>query len=334
MTDLPSTETTDANPIRSNRNDADIDTVCAVRIKTGARLHFGLLDTVLPFGGVGVMIDQPSHEIVVTSAESFECDPALRDRFWPIAKRISIAAGLPGLPAIKVVAEQQIRSHCGLGSGTQLALAAAESMSVSIGLPTKPEFLAVQLADRGKRSTVGVHGYFHGGLILESGHDDERLNPIEFRVELPTQWHVAIFQPASKIDPISGSREREHFLSLAAANKWVRDGLLERACKIMHTAQQADFDEFVDSVQQYNYQSGLLFETIQGGPYNGPEIANLVDTLSHLGARGIGQSSWGPGVFAWFQSQLQAECFCERLPQHINKIAIAAPMNTGRQCLS
>ncbi len=304
--------------------------MCAIRIKTGARLHFGLLDTALPFGGVGVMIDQPETEIVVTPSAKFGCDSELLDRVRPIAERISLATGLDALPACHVAVVSRAMPHSGLGSGTQLALATTEAICLAIGLSLEREVLATELADRGKRSAVGMHGYFHGGLILETGQDVDRLNPIQIRSDLPTDWRVAIFRPQAGVDPVSGAKEQEQFIRLPAADRSASAKLYDLAGQIMQAGQRNDFASFVDSVQEYNRQSGLLFESIQGGVYNGPEVSGLVDTLRNHGARGIGQSSWGPGVFAWFESQERAQSFSERLPDHINRIAIASPLNVGR----
>ncbi|MEM9827042.1 MAG: hypothetical protein AAF958_10660, partial [Planctomycetota bacterium] len=40
-----------------------------LHIRTGARIHFGLVDVVAPFGGAGIMIDHPSTEIDLRPAD-------------------------------------------------------------------------------------------------------------------------------------------------------------------------------------------------------------------------------------------------------------------------
>lgn len=303
----------------------------AVRVTTGARLHFGLLDTEAPFGGVGLMIDRPETEIEVTRSNQFQCDAVSSNRLQPIAQRISQLAGLDELPKCKLVIQQRAESHCGLGSGTQLGLAAAEAISHAIGLNIEPTELATELATRGKRSAVGVHGYFCGGLIFERGNEDCELNPIQNRAELPMDWRVAIFRPGSHVVQVSGDIEKDQFANLSAVGQSDRDQLVDLAGEILQAAVRNDFVAFAESVQRYNHRSGLLFESVQNGPYNGYEVTQLIELLCDQGAIGVGQSSWGPGVFAWFDSAASAKEFTESLPATIDTIVIAKPTNVGRR---
>ncbi len=66
----------------------------SLRITTGSRLHFGLLDTVDPFGGVGVMIDQPVTEVVISPSGRFLCDDIAAPRIRAIAERVARCAKL------------------------------------------------------------------------------------------------------------------------------------------------------------------------------------------------------------------------------------------------
>jgi predicted sugar kinase len=58
------------------------------------------------------------------------------------------------------------------------------------------------------------------------------------------------------------------------------------------------FDAFSDAVFEYGRLAGECFATCQGGPFATPTIADLVETLRRLSVQGVGQSSWGPTVFA------------------------------------
>ena len=124
-----------------------------VRITTGSRLHFGLLDTVAPFGGLGVMIDRPQTELAVHPAESFCCPDSIRDRILPIAQRVQAMSGHEAhqLPACELVLHQRPSAHAGLGSGTQLAMAAAEAL-LKFSQVTCELSRIQQIAARGKRS--------------------------------------------------------------------------------------------------------------------------------------------------------------------------------------
>ena len=41
-------------------------------------------------------------------------------------------------------------------------------------------------------------------------------------------------------------------------------------------------------------------------PYNGADVTALINWLIRQGVMKVGQSSWGPGVFAWFESESHA----------------------------
>lgn len=321
MTESPAD---DAKPERMTLADS-------LRITTGSRLHFGLLDTVDPFGGVGTMIDDPVTQVVVSSSDRFVCDDQAAPRLSAIAGRVARFAKLSDLPKCRIEVTTRSAEHSGLGSGTQLALATAEGLCRFQGLDFDPFFLASRIAIRGQRSAVGVHGYFLGGLIFESAAAGCELNPLQHRVELPKQWCVAIFRPSGEVTSVSGDFEREQFANLspalgntaAALKRIVTD-------EIIPAAQEGDFRTFTSTVHQYNHESGMLFAAVQGGPYHGAAVAKLVQSLIDLGAHGVGQSSWGPGVFAWFESIATAKEFARRLPADISLIAITRPRNQAR----
>lgn len=317
--------------LSSNQPDDSIRQMRSVRITTGARLHFGLLDTVSPFGGVGLMIDRPETELIVTRVTRFECDSAILYRARPIAQRISKLVGLDDLPPCRIELKQQAESHCGLGSGTQLSLAVAEAMCLAIGTTVAPRVLATELAMRAARSAVGSHGYFGGGLILESGGNDDPWNSTEGQIPIPQQWCVVVLRPSPGIRRVSGEYEQEKFSSLMPATASISANINGLAHSIVRAAEQCDFESYTDSIGRYNYQSGLLFESVQGGPYNGPEVSELIGWLCDQGARGVGQSSWGPGVFAWFESNEEARAFVTKLPPNVEIITVAQPMNHPRR---
>ncbi|TWU59088.1 hypothetical protein Poly51_18740 [Rubripirellula tenax] len=320
---------TEKTPGRAgNRDDNDIETV---RITTGARLHFGLLDTAAPFGGVGVMVDQPSTQITVRPHSHFEALGRIAQRANEIARGWSDRIGRDTLPSCRVEATQTAAAHCGLGSGTQLAMAIAEGIARFEGIEMPLEELAVDVAGRGKRSAVGVHGYIRGGLISENADSPTSLNPICDRIELPEAWRVLVVRPAVSAQPISGEAEIKQFAALgsavASAKSHLKDVL---ANQIVPAAEAGDLDGFTDAIHRYNLASGMLFANVQGGPYHGDDVARLIAQLIEAGGRGVGQSSWGPGVFTWFDSAESMDRFAERLPPHAHVIAKSQPLNRGR----
>ena len=93
-----------------------------------------------------------------------------------------------------------------------------------------------------------------------------------------------------------------------------------------------DFDEFAAAVFEFNRTAGEPFAADQGGPYAGPVVTEAVDLLRSLGAVGVGQSSWGPTVFAFAPDPLEADSLARRardaMPDE-SAVDVAEPDNLG-----
>jgi beta-RFAP synthase len=277
------------------------------------------------------MVEQPRTEVIVSPSDHFACDPRDEARLMAIVQRIAAHAQLPALPACRISIASRPAAHCGLGSGTQLALSVAEAVCCFIGQSLQPDVLATQIAMRGQRSAVGVHGYTCGGLVFEDGQPNRDLNPIVDRVELPAGWTVTILRSSRPVRSVCGQFESHQFTSLRPAGSLVREALRQRiTAEILPAARRGDFAAFADAVQQYNRASGELFEPVQGGAYNGRAVSELIDWLVHRGASGVGQSSWGPAVFAWFESRAYADSLLQQLPPEVERVAVTRPRNRPR----
>ncbi len=331
-----------------------------VRITTGARLHFGLLDIAAPFGGCGVMIDTPKTIVTARVSTKFsfttnvnDPDHRARDhhqRATAIAQRIADATGSPAsLPPVHVEVLDAAPAHTGLGSGTQLSLAIAEAiLRVSpvtssselaadlTGIPPRVGELWLGAADRGRRSAVGTHGYLTGGFIAE-GLTPARtlypLNTLDVRLEMPPAWRVAILLPiaADGAGTVSGDQEQAKFDALDAVSTQRRDELANiLTTRLMPAIQDADFASFCDATTQYNQSSGELFALVQGGAYNGAATTHLIARLRTAGFSGVGQSSWGPGVFVWHPDEASAAQFQQHWNSPELSVFTARPQSTGR----
>ncbi len=350
-----------------------------VRVRSGARLHFGLFDTQSPFGGLGMMIDQPATEVVIRPAPAFDAGPVDADRIHQIAERLfqrhfsdHLRAGLPnrresaqirqnadrhpnptrkrgttpeeprdsgssltrrvvmgearpatdssvhlggGLPNCSITVTRQPTAHCGLGSGTQLALSVAAGLARFCGLELSVDELIQQIAGRGKRSAVGSLGFFHGGLIAETGGTQPYSDRSWWsRLVVPSTWRVLLVQPPSHGPAVSGDHERQAFASLPAASSAAKQQLQQLAQEIQSAVTADDFSAFAVALTQFNRLSGQLFAAAQGGCYNGPQVSRLVDTVKAAGAAAYGQSSWGPTVFVICPDQTAARALTDALP--------------------
>ena len=141
-----------------------------------ARIHLGFLDPSaslgrhfaslgLVIGDFGTCVEvQPAsiNEVVVHDSR----DPRLAQRLGQMLARLQgeTAAGHP----LRVVLHRAAPAHCGLGSGTQLALALGSAFADAHGLKLDSRSLAAMLG-RGERSGIGIAGFEHGGLLLDGG---------------------------------------------------------------------------------------------------------------------------------------------------------------------
>ncbi|MFG0265178.1 MAG: beta-ribofuranosylaminobenzene 5'-phosphate synthase, partial [Rhodopirellula sp. JB055] len=286
----------------------------SVEVQTGARLHFGLLDVAPPFGGCGVMIDGPPTLVRIRDATSFQCDHEHRDRIAGIVERWQQMTDSDSPPSVSIDVVRAAPSHHGLGSGTQLSLAIAFALLKQTSTDTPSREQVLRLANRGRRSAVGSHGFFEPGLIVEGLNREriasDQLNPIDQRIILPDSWRVGVvlMDEASAIGTISGEEEQQQFDALKPASPEVRSRLTRILTDdLIPAIEREDFASFAESVTQYNRSSGELFAPVQGGPYNGTATTQLIKRLIANGLRGVGQSSWGPGVFTWFDSENEAQ---------------------------
>jgi beta-ribofuranosylaminobenzene 5'-phosphate synthase len=304
-----------------------------ITVSTGSRLHFGLFDVKSPFGGVGVMVDHPHTMVSVSHADQFSLQPCDVDRIREIAKRLT--PFLPqdliyqGLPRCLVTIESAAEPHCGLGSGTQLSLAATMAMVHWFGLSSiSRDRLISEIASRGRRSSIGSLGFFEGGLIAEDGtaksyEDQTAWN----RVEVPEGWRIVLAYPEVEVTSVSGEAEGAAFAALPAATPAYRAQLAELGREIIAHASAGSFKAFSQTITRFNRLSGELFASHQGGCYNGLPVASLVEQIRNLGVEGVGQSSWGPTVFAFCESADKATHLTRTLPGV--SCRIVKPLSSG-----
>ena len=322
----------------SPRRDAECGQGPLVEVTAPSRLHFGLFSfgqrQGRHFGGVGVMLDKPAVELQIQSAETLETVGPLAERVREFVSRWAAFHGLAGELPCRIVVQSVAESHVGLGVGTQLGLSVGAGLSKFFQQPQlSPAELALSVG-RGYRSAVGTYGFATGGLIVERGKlPNEPIAPLEVRLESPAHWRFVLLQPPASCG-LSGQVEQDAFGSLPPVPVEVTAELVaEVRQRMLPAAAAGDFAAFSESVYRYGRLAGLCFASVQGGPYNGPRLSALVDLVRALGVRGVGQSSWGPTLFAILPDESQARDFVARMTAHPAcedlQFAITAPNNCG-----
>ena len=315
------------------------------KVEAPGRLHFGLMSLPIPgrenwpeglpvrlFGGAGLMIQSPGVEVVVAPAKVWETFGPSADRALHFGRRFIETLPCSERQAFSIEVRRTPPEHCGLGSGTSLALSVAKAIAVELGHRDLP---AVELAvrvGRGERSAVGIHGFEHGGFLVEAGKlPDDRIAPLIGRYEFPSEWRIVLLRPEAAPE-WHGDKERRAFINIASNNA------TESMCRILLTGVipallSKNLCQFGEALYEFNLLAGIGFAVEQGGAWANTQSAQIVGLLRADGVHAVGQSSWGPTVFAIVDSEGEAQAVKKKmtcrsaLPD--GSISITAGSNKG-----
>jgi beta-ribofuranosylaminobenzene 5'-phosphate synthase len=286
-----------------------------MEIVAGSRLHFGLLHVpdrleaegtadvpqVRSFGGAGLMIDAPELRIEAHSAKSWSARGPHAETILAYAQACRHSLGEDAGPPLEFRCNTAPPRHAGFGSGTQLGLSVARLIAEMSGKGAAPVQELARWVKRGKRSAVGAHGFAEGGFIVEAGkRTDRELSPRIAKHAFPEEWPIVIV--LSKIEgAIHGSLESQLFSGLVSDNGAERH--TEILCRVLLLGVipaliERDYAAFGHSLYEFNRLAGERFAKAQGGAFASGQIAEIVETLRSAGCPAVGQSSWGPAVFA------------------------------------
>jgi beta-ribofuranosylaminobenzene 5'-phosphate synthase len=308
----------------------------SLRVSAPSRLHFGLLSfghtDGRQYGGLGVMIDQPRLVLTARLAQQIEASGPFRERAVKFAKQTLDHLGHADR-GVQIEIHEAPPAHVGLGTGTQLALCVARAL---FNLFDHDEADASQLAcvtRRGVRSAIGTHGFEQGGMIFEPGKlSGEAIAPLANRIELPSDWRFMLLIP-NDTQGLSGKLERDAFEHLPPVPKETTKTLTHIATKeIFPAAARDDFDAFSDALYRYGHAAGMCFASHQAGPFTLQQTEQMVRALRAAGIQGVGQSSWGPALFALVRSdQAEQAMQLAKSLTHISatQVLLATPNNTG-----
>jgi beta-ribofuranosylaminobenzene 5'-phosphate synthase len=286
----------------------------SVTVAAAARLHLGFLDMNgglgRRFGGLGLAIDRPATRLTLCRAaapavEGLEAERAAR-HLGLLARHFSLTH------SYSLTVHEAIPAHAGLGSGTQLALGIAAALRHLEGIPADESSDALLLR-RGARSGIGLGLFQRGGLIVDGGRGAQTATPpVVARMDFPPQWRVIVVLDW-RTEGIHGRDEQAAFARLedfeaASAAEICRLVLI----KALPALAEHDIGSFGDAIARLQEIVGNYFAPVQGGsPYASAAVARTMQALRRHGARGIGQSSWGPTGFAFATDAKEARRLCD-----------------------
>lgn len=186
--------------------------------------------------------------------------------------------------------------------------------SAESGWRSGDEFSAVQLSvlsNRGERSWVGLESFLSGGWVFDSGvgeHPNRTLSvalrPIPVLLAYPSgsegcfgKTEQSNFEtmndPASQTDQSSMLKLRDQVLRLVDALG--NEATLETSNPYDSTS--VDALRLFDTVYHFGRLSGEIFRDFQYDAYATEATSLAVRKIRALGEPGVGQSSWGPGIY-------------------------------------
>ena len=295
-----------------------------ITVSAPSRIHFGLIaigdQTQRKFGGAGLMVAGPRTVVTLSpsdrlnllfNAQADDCATRAVAR-WHEKFAPSEIGNLPLEQLPVSVTCLPTGRHQGLGSGTQISfcIAAALHQFFCGAVPSATE-LAFAM-NRGQRSAIGSHGFFRGGFLVDRGfaESDKKLAPLDVQTAFPDSWRVVLIQPDPESDsnpPLHGQEEVSAFENLEPTSQREAEGMIRLLNEsIVPAVVRADFQTFAGATTEFGYRSGLYYRKVQGGAYASAWAIEIVRRVSAFGEFAVGQSSWGPTMFAICESEASA----------------------------
>jgi beta-ribofuranosylaminobenzene 5'-phosphate synthase len=309
-----------------------------VRVLAPARLHLGFLDLNgglgRRFGGIGLALDAPSTVVTAQLAGQLQVRaPASEEaRVLRAARAACEALGLDGNASIHV--QSHIPPHAGLGSGTQLSLAVAAALARLQCSDTAARALALA-TQRGQRSGIGIAAFDAGGFVLDGGRGpDLAPPPLLLRRDFPEEWAVLLVFD-DRDSGLAGEAEISAFRELPSMRETCAGALCRRVMmQVLPGLVERDFATFCTGIEAVQALVGDYFARVQSGRYASPRVAAAIEHAVALGARGQGQSSWGPTGFAFLPGRDEALRIRDRLAEGFSaeqglRFVVAAGRNHG-----
>jgi beta-ribofuranosylaminobenzene 5'-phosphate synthase len=304
-----------------HESDQDTDTasppLSTVTVDAPARLHLGFLDPSgslgRAFGSVGLTIAAHGTQITAHHAGETQVTGAHTDaQRERITHYLGLLRDAYGGPPVLINVRRAPRAHAGLGSGTQLALAVGTAFVRLLGRPASTAELA-RLLGRGARSGIGLLGFDHGGLLVDSGsgahHHQPHVPSILTRLPFPDAWRILLVDDTRQ-EGLHGNEERQALATLAPFPKELAAHLCHLVLMlVLPGIAEHDFDSFARGISELQQTIGEYFAPAQGGVFSSPAVAAALGAAAAATQHraGVGQTSWGPTGFAFVQNAQDAE---------------------------
>jgi len=294
-----------------------------VVVSAPSRLHLGFIDLNgrygRIFGSIGVALERPRCVVEAHRADANRKATESVGELLETLERLGPSVGLAGSVSLRVL--ESIPSHVGLGSGTQRRLAMGLALAMLADRPLPAAELA-RILGRGQRSGVGIAAFHRGGFVVDAGRRcqnggravvADEVPPVVVQHAVPEDWYFVIVVPAG-VEGLSGAREQYAFTTLPPMSDLTADRISRLALmKVIPGVLTDDIAGFGEALTEIQTLVGEYFAPVQGGVYATAVGARVADFARAQGAAGVGQSSWGPAVFALVRGEAHARDLADEI---------------------
>lgn len=258
-------------------------------------------------GGIGFAVDGLNLKVSATQARVFSIadyreKPLSKDQKENLVRKLENAKKKYKLSAkATITIESGPPSHSGFGFGTAMALSAIEAYlalnNVSYG---KNDI--IQLSERGGTSGIGIHTYFHGGLVLDTGNSTPHSKHLPSSIaqapppkvassHVMPNWDIGIFLPAKGLC-LHGNDEIDFFnKTCPIAHEEASESIYHAILGTLFSVAEENLSTFsfsINNIQNTKWKS----EEIQR---QGKRYRKLMEELRHH-CLAVGMSSLGPAL--------------------------------------
>jgi beta-ribofuranosylaminobenzene 5'-phosphate synthase len=312
-----------------------------IRITSPSRLHLTLIDMNASWGridgGAGISLESPNITISAEKSDQTEVegDSILKERIEAAAGKV-----LPEGEGIRILIEEDMYAHVGLGSGTQASLSAAAAVNelYDLGMGVREMAIAV---GRGGTSGIGVASFESGGFIVDGGHKFSEKGsfspssasradpaPVLFRHDLP-DWDIVLALPDTQ--GAHDAKEADIFRKVCPIPlNEVQEVSHMILMKMMPAIIEDDIEAFgraVNHIQTLGFKKREVQLQRQA-------VRDVITLMQESGAYGAGMSSFGPVVYGVVDSREDAAYIMEDVQDHLDRtiggrVMITRANNTG-----
>jgi beta-ribofuranosylaminobenzene 5'-phosphate synthase len=262
-------------------------------------------------GGIGFAAQSPYVNVSAEDSSSFEVKDE-RGHGFDAKSEKRLLASLGALKekyefaqAVSITISGNAYSHYGFGTGTAIRLACLEALMLVNDHPVSKGEL-IRLSGRGGTSGIGIHTYFHGGLVLDLGRKNDgkahipssqakgKLStPLLLQQVAMPEWEIGICIP-SHIKALTEKEEKTFFAKTCPIPEAEAHKAMYHAVAGVYAAvQEHDKTVFEASIKALQECAWKKAER----QMHGEPLSELESQLYEMGATAVGMSSLGPSLF-------------------------------------